>query len=137
MLRAVKAGDAAQGDEALERLAAIKAAVALGSSDTVELSQIGRLTGLSNSEGDSLHRLVMDLHKALNRLAAAHAEEVLAGAHVYGLLPDDRPAVEAFMRGRGVDLQAEIRIILGLRQSPRAQAPGSRSRTISEKPTRM
>jgi len=41
----------------------------------------------------------MDLHKALNRLSAAHAEEVLAGAHVYGLLPEDRPAVEAFMRG--------------------------------------
>ena len=41
----------------------------------------------------------MDLHKALNRLAAAHAEEVLAGAHVYALLPEDRPAVEAFMRG--------------------------------------
>jgi uncharacterized protein Yka (UPF0111/DUF47 family) len=41
----------------------------------------------------------MDLHKALNRLAAAHAEEVLAGAHVYALLPKDRPAVEAFMRG--------------------------------------
>jgi uncharacterized protein Yka (UPF0111/DUF47 family) len=57
------------------------------------------LTGLSEGGGDSLHRLVMDLHKALNRLAAAHAEEVLAGAHVYALLPEDRPAVEAFMRG--------------------------------------
>ena len=50
-------------------------------------------------DGDSLHRLVMDLHKALNRLAASHADEILAGAHVSGLLPDDRPAVEAFMRG--------------------------------------
>ena len=63
------------------------------------LAQIARLTGLSDGKGDSLHRLVMDLHKALNRLSAAHAEEVLAGAHVYGLLPQDRPAVEAFMRG--------------------------------------
>jgi hypothetical protein len=41
----------------------------------------------------------MDLHKDLNSLAAAHAEEVLAGAHVYALLPEDRPAIEAFMRG--------------------------------------
>jgi uncharacterized protein Yka (UPF0111/DUF47 family) len=41
----------------------------------------------------------MDLHKALNRLAAAHAEETLAGARVSGLLPEDRPAAEAFMRG--------------------------------------
>jgi hypothetical protein len=41
----------------------------------------------------------MDLHKALNRLAAGCAEEVLAGAHVYALLPEDRAIVEAFMRG--------------------------------------
>jgi uncharacterized protein Yka (UPF0111/DUF47 family) len=98
MVRAVKAGDAALGDSALERLSAIKAATSLGSSDDIELAQIGRLTGLSE-DGDSLHRLIMDLHKALNRLAATHAEEVLAGAHVYALLPEDRPAVEAFMRG--------------------------------------
>jgi uncharacterized protein Yka (UPF0111/DUF47 family) len=49
--------------------------------------------------GDSLHRLIMDLHKALNRLAADAAEETIAGAHAYGLHADDRPAVEAFMRG--------------------------------------
>ena len=70
---------------------------------------IARLTGISGGDGDSLHRLVMDLHKALNRLSASHAEEVLAGAHVYGLRPEDRSAVEAFMRGVEVDPQAEIR----------------------------
>jgi uncharacterized protein Yka (UPF0111/DUF47 family) len=99
MVRAVKAGDAALGDSALERLSAIKAATSLGSSDDIELAQIARLTGLADRDGDSLHRLIMDLHKDLNSLAAAHAEEVLAGAHVYALLPEDRPAVEAFMRG--------------------------------------
>ncbi len=99
MIRPVKAGDPAQGDIALVRLSAIKQAAALGNSDTVELAQIARLTGLSDDKSDSLHRLVMDMHKALNRLSAANAEEVLAGAHVYGLLPQDRPAVEAFMRG--------------------------------------
>ena len=99
MVRAVKAGDAAQGDIALERLSAIKGAASPETSDTIELAQITRLTGISGGNGDGLHRLVMDLHKALNRLSAAHAEEVLAGAHVYGLLPEDRPAVEAFMRG--------------------------------------
>jgi uncharacterized protein Yka (UPF0111/DUF47 family) len=99
MVRAVKADDTTQGDVALERLSAIKGAVSLDSSDGVELSQIARLTELSGGNGDSLHRLVMDLHKALNRLSASHAEGVLAGAHVYGLLPEDRPAVEAFMRG--------------------------------------
>jgi len=99
MVRAVKAGDCVRGDGALSRLSAIKQAASLGASDTIELAQIARLTGLSDGKADSLHRLIMDLHKALNRLSAAHAEEVLAGAHVYGLLPQDRPAVEAFMRG--------------------------------------
>jgi uncharacterized protein Yka (UPF0111/DUF47 family) len=98
MIRAVKAGDPAQGDQAAECLAAIQASVSFGSADDVALTEIAKLTGLSEG-GDSLHRLVMDLHKALNRLTAAHAEDVLAGAHVYALLPADRPAVEAFMRG--------------------------------------
>jgi uncharacterized protein Yka (UPF0111/DUF47 family) len=41
----------------------------------------------------------MDLHKALNRLAAHCCEEVVAGARVFGLQQDDRSAVEGFMRG--------------------------------------
>jgi len=99
MIQAVAAGDAPAGDASSRRLAALKAAASLGSSDTLDLSQVARLTGLADDGGDSLHRLVMDLHKALNRLSASQAEEVLAGAHVYGLLAEDRPAVEAFMRG--------------------------------------
>jgi hypothetical protein len=97
MMEAVKSGDAAQGEVLNERVSALKAADAPEPSDAAEPAEIARLTGLS--DGDSVHRLVMDLHKALNRLAAAHAEEVVAGAHGYGLLPEDRPAVEAFMRG--------------------------------------
>ncbi len=99
MIRPVKAADGLLGDAACERLLAIKGASSLGASDTLEAGDLAALTRLSEGAGDSLHRLVMDLHKALNRLSAAHAEEVLAGAHVYGLLPDDRPAVAAFMRG--------------------------------------
>jgi len=96
MARAVKAGDRDQGEAALGRLDAFKAQVPRD--DTLALAQISRLTGLTDGS-DSLHRLVVDLHKELNRLSAAHAEEELAGAHVYGLAPEDRPAVEAFMRG--------------------------------------
>jgi uncharacterized protein Yka (UPF0111/DUF47 family) len=99
MLRPVKAGDAAEGGKAEARLSALKETPSPQSADTLELAQIARLSGISAAGVDSLHRLVMDLHKALNRLSAAHAEEVLAGAHVYGLKPEDRPAVEAFMRG--------------------------------------
>lgn len=99
MAQAVQAADAAQGDKAIERLAVIEDAAPRASTDDLELAQVARLTALSDGGGDSLHRLVMDLHKTLNELAASHAEEVLAGAHVHGLLPQDRPAVEAFMRG--------------------------------------
>jgi hypothetical protein len=99
MGRAVKAADASEGNKNLARLPALKPAASPPAPDTLELADIGRLTGISGGEGDSLHRLVMDLHKALNRLSASHAEEVLSGAHVYGLTPEDRAAVEAFMRG--------------------------------------
>ena len=99
MLRAIKAGDAAEGGKALERLSALKGSVSQQAADTLELAHIAKLTGISDTGGDSLHRLVMDMHKALNRLSATHAAEVLAGAHVHGLKPEDRSAVEAFMRG--------------------------------------
>ena len=48
---------------------------------------------------DSLHRLVMDLHKRLNALQAAMAQETLDGAAVWGLEAADRPLVSAFMAG--------------------------------------
>jgi len=99
MARAIKAAEPAEGEAALARLAALKNAAWPGTADTIAPAQIARLTGLDEHNGDSLHRLVMDLHKALNRLSAENAEEILAGAHVHGLLPQDRPAVEAFMRG--------------------------------------
>jgi uncharacterized protein Yka (UPF0111/DUF47 family) len=99
MLAAVKAGDPTEGDPAPARLAAIRNDAHLGAGDDVGLAEVTRLTGLFDGGGDSLHRLVMDLHKALNQLAATHAEEVVAGAHVYGLRDEDRPAIEAFMHG--------------------------------------
>ncbi|AXK79713.1 hypothetical protein DW352_03765 [Pseudolabrys taiwanensis] len=99
MLSAVQAGEDAHAAAMADRLAHLKAANPPEGSDSMALARIARLTAVSHQRGDSLHRLIMDLHKALNRLSAAHAEEVLAGAHVYGLLPQDRPMVEAFMCG--------------------------------------
>lgn len=48
---------------------------------------------------DSLHLLVMDLHRQLNQLAAALATEDVDGAHVWQVLPDDKLRIAAFMRG--------------------------------------
>ena len=49
--------------------------------------------------GDSVHLLVMDLHKQLNRLAATLATEEIDGAHAWNLQARDRERVAAFMRG--------------------------------------
>jgi uncharacterized protein Yka (UPF0111/DUF47 family) len=62
-------------------------------------STIDLLTHAQRDEGDSAHLLVMDMHKALNRIQQAIAGETLDGAAVYDLAPQDRGVVQAFMRG--------------------------------------
>jgi uncharacterized protein Yka (UPF0111/DUF47 family) len=99
MIRAVGAGKAAEGEAAKTRLAAIEAAGLLKPAGEIELTHISQLTRAAEGGNDTLHRLVMDLHKALNRLSAECAEEVVAGAHAFGLQQDDRSAVESFMGG--------------------------------------
>ncbi|MBR0726420.1 hypothetical protein [Bradyrhizobium manausense] len=99
MIRAVSAGMPAEGEKTNARLTTIRSAGLLDATNEIDLSRIARLTGVAESAGDSLHRLVMDLHKALNKLAANCAEETLDGAHVFGLHNEDRSAVEAFMKG--------------------------------------
>ena len=99
MVKAVEAGEDPAGAAARARLEAIRADSALGRSDALRESEVRRHTGIGDGDGASLHQIVMELHKALNRLSATHAEERIAGAHAFGLLPEDRPAVEAFMRG--------------------------------------
>lgn len=49
--------------------------------------------------GDSLHLLVMDLHKAINALQGVLAQESIAGARVWNIDSADRALVEAFMSG--------------------------------------
>ena len=99
MIHAVSAGSAPEGRSAEARLAAISTAGLLDAANDIAIDRITRLTGVSSHGDDSLHRLVMDLHKALNRLAANCAEEIIAGAHVFGLRPEDRACIEGFMRG--------------------------------------
>jgi uncharacterized protein Yka (UPF0111/DUF47 family) len=99
MLHAVAVGSPDEGREAAGRFARTKVQERLASLSDIGEADIAALTGISAANGESLHRLIMDLHKALNRLAAGSAEETIAGAHAFGLQPDDRPAIEAFMRG--------------------------------------
>ncbi|GAB6996204.1 MULTISPECIES: hypothetical protein [Bradyrhizobium] len=99
MIRAVTAGDPTEGEKFRIRLGTIRAAGHLEASTEIEIARIGRLTGVTQDDADGLHRLVMDLHKALNQLAASRSEEIVAGARVFGLQKEDRAPVESFMRG--------------------------------------
>jgi hypothetical protein len=81
MIRAVKAGEAPVGEAMSARLSAIRTSGLLDASNEIEASRIAKLTGV------------------LNRLAAGCTEEIVAGAHVFGLRPDDHRCVESFMRG--------------------------------------
>lgn len=69
------------------------------SGDRVPGPYIDRITSARSDQGDSLHLLVMDAHRALNQLQAQIATTTIDGAAVYDLADDDRPLVATFMAG--------------------------------------
>jgi uncharacterized protein Yka (UPF0111/DUF47 family) len=88
------------------RIAHWQASVAALPGHLLDDSRLAQLTRGKRESGDSLHLLVMDLHKALNRLAARLQGEDIAGAHVWGLGEGDgahgeldRARITAFMQG--------------------------------------
>jgi uncharacterized protein Yka (UPF0111/DUF47 family) len=68
-------------------------------SDRLSDRQVEALTHGRRGGQDSLHLLVMDLHKQINHLSGELASEVIDGANVWELQPEDRARVVAFMRG--------------------------------------
>jgi len=97
MIEAVNAGDANAASSAAKRVSILRSSIGIDG-DEIDARRIAALSALIDG-ADSAHRVVMDLHKALNRLAADCAEETIAGAHAHGVLAGDRPVIEAFMRG--------------------------------------
>ena len=89
----------AQGDAPLEARAAALLAPLAAHDDGFSAAELDAWTSADRARGDSLHLLVMDLHRALNRLQQSVATELLDGASVYDLEPADREPVRAFMRG--------------------------------------
>lgn len=67
--------------------------------DELDISDIARMSAARRDGPDSVHLLVMDLHKAINRLASDTAVEDIDGAKVHHLEDWDRRRVAAFMRG--------------------------------------
>jgi hypothetical protein len=64
-------------------------------SDRLNDKQVEDLTRGRRDGPDSLHLLVMDLHKQINRLAGDLASEVIDGANVWELQDGDRTRVAA------------------------------------------
>jgi len=67
--------------------------------NTIQGTQIKAMTSGQRKKGDSLHLLVMDLHKELNKLQSKISKETIDGARVYGIEDSDRLLVKAFMKG--------------------------------------
>lgn len=88
----------ATGTPFRERLVSLLRDFPAGESGTISGSLIDTLTR-GDGDRDSLHLLVMDLHKALNQLQAQLCTETIDGAKTYLLTDAERPRVRAFMAG--------------------------------------
>ena len=82
-----------------DRLAALLGAMPGTKDDLIDADAVSAMMRAGHGGADSLHRLVMDLHKRLNTLQAGMAQETLDGAAAYDLEAADRPMVLAFMAG--------------------------------------
>jgi uncharacterized protein Yka (UPF0111/DUF47 family) len=93
-------GDPSLPVDAYERrLTALRGELPVVADDTVPAGYVQAITRSDRGSADSLHLLVMDLHKELNRVQCHLAEQNLDGASVYGLSEADEPLVRAFVRG--------------------------------------
>jgi len=90
---------ASRPNELGARMDALLALLPAGADDLVDSQAITAITQTGSAHADSLHQLVMDMHKRLNAMQADLAEETVDGAAAYKLIETDRPLVSAFMKG--------------------------------------
>jgi len=67
--------------------------------DELAADQIHGITSGDREAGDSLHLLVMDMHRALNALQGSLASETIGGCRAYGIRDTERALIAAFMDG--------------------------------------
>jgi len=99
MLAPLEAALKPEADLFRERLKELLATPWLEDDSCITGNTISRLAAGDRAQGDSLHLLIMDMHKLLNGLQSEIATEGIDGAQTYGLRADDRPLVSAFMKG--------------------------------------
>jgi pyruvate, orthophosphate dikinase len=98
MLVPLRVGDVPRASELERRAGAVSAELSIDG-DLVSADDLDRLTHGPGQRGDSLHIVIMDAHRELNRLEETVATESIDGARVHGLAERDRAVVHAFMRG--------------------------------------
>ena len=84
---------------AKQRLELLLKQLPKGEADRIDGGDIDQITQADRKQSDSLHRLVMDLHKQLNALQVGFAEEQIEGAATYNLGPGDDGLIRTFMAG--------------------------------------
>ncbi len=82
-----------------QRVITLEGTIPTGEGDLVENGGIENITSAHLVNGDTIHLLVMDMHKALNRLQGELAREIIDGAMTYLLGEGDHDLVRAFMSG--------------------------------------
>jgi uncharacterized protein Yka (UPF0111/DUF47 family) len=68
-------------------------------SEHLSADAVTRLESGDRKAGDSVHILVMDMHKLINRLGATLTGDDIDGAHVWNIAAEDKDRIAAFMRG--------------------------------------
>lgn len=99
MLGPMTANDPRGAKPFQKRLDSLLAQAAALEGGLVPGSLIDRMTSGDRDGEDSLHILVMDLHKVLNAMQADLSTETIDGANTYLLKDRDKDLVRAFMRG--------------------------------------
>jgi len=98
MLAALRTGGSESADDLGRRLSKVSSEL-VTPGDMISSADISRLTSGRRGDSDSLHLIVMDAHRALNRVEERLATESVDGALVRDLTDEDRQLVRAFMRG--------------------------------------
>jgi uncharacterized protein Yka (UPF0111/DUF47 family) len=99
MLAPLQAFDAGSWRPLGDRLGRLADRIPAGDNDEIALDDVDALTSARRGRADSVHLLVMDAHKAINRLAAETAVETIDGARVHHIDDTDRLRIRAFMTG--------------------------------------
>lgn len=88
-----------EGRAFVDRKNVLIAMLPTGKDGKIGNDSVRLFTSGDRASGDSIHLLVIDLHRALNQLQAAISNETIDGAKAYMLQPGDDVLVRAFMAG--------------------------------------